>query len=128
MFLYCLCSCLYVSRWCPVCGVHAHVCVCMGQLLLYYISIFITLFSLYILLPSLPFCLLFNGFASSESLCLLILIYLILAVEIYRLNEDGILKMQKHWFCYKHKIPIWLCEHLVCIKVSERSCHLCYQI
>ena len=34
---------------------------------------------------------------------LLILIYLILVMEIYRLSEDGILKMQKYWFCYKHK-------------------------
>lgn len=72
---------------------------------------FIILFLLYILLLLLSFLLylsskLFNGFVvSNDSLCLLILIYLILVMEIYSLSEGGILKMQKYWFFYKHKIP-----------------------
>lgn len=67
----------------------------------YFIALLYFLLSsqLHSLLPSLPPSLsskLFNGFASSDSLCLLILIYLILAMEIYRLSEDGIWKMQKY--------------------------------
>lgn len=96
--------CARTRVWAPGVGTRVHVCMrARGSCYVTAILYLLLSSQLYILLSSFPLSLppslsskLFNGFASSDSLCLLILIYLILAMEIYRLSEDGILKMQKY--------------------------------
>lgn len=71
------------------------VCVCACTNMPYHYIIYITLLLLYILPPSPPLNYLI-ALQYQVIPCLLILIYLILVIEIYRLNQDGILKMQKY--------------------------------